>query len=86
MQNTLPTQAEARATEVLETKATEVLDTKLELYRKAQEMFNNSRGTLGEAEALAFGKKVFVEYEAIKKAYAFIGLTDLGIHNNKTVA
>jgi hypothetical protein len=63
--------------------ATEVLNDKLELYRKAQDMFNESRGTLGEAEALAFGKKVFAEYETMKKAYALIGLTDLGIHNNK---
>jgi len=84
--NSLPTETEARATEVLASRATEVLDNKLELYRKAQEMFNSSRGTLGEAEALAFGKKVLVEYEAIKKAYASIGLTDLGIHNNKAVA
>ena len=63
--------------------ATEVLDSKLELYREAQLNWNSCRGKIGEAEALAFGQKVFAEYEAMKKAYALIGLTDLGIHNNK---
>lgn len=63
--------------------ATEVLNEKLELFRKAQQMWDDARGTLGEDEALAFGQKVHAEYEAMKKAYALIGLTDLGIHNNK---
>ena len=63
--------------------ATEVLNDKLELYRKAQLNWDSCRGKIGEAEALAFGQKVFAEYEAMKKAYALIGLTDLGIHGNK---
>jgi len=63
--------------------ATEVLNDKLELYRKAQLNWDSCRGKIGEAEALAFGQKVFAEYEAMKKAYALIGLTNLGIHNNK---
>jgi hypothetical protein len=63
--------------------ATTILDEQLGLYRKAQLAWDNSRGKIGEAEALAFGKEVFAKYEAMKKAYALIGLTDLGIHNNK---
>ena len=63
--------------------ATEVLNEKLQLFRDAQLAWENSQGKIGEAEALAFGLQVEAEYEAMKKAYALIGLTDLGIHNNK---
>lgn len=66
--------------------ATQVLDSKLELFRKAQQNWDACRGKIGEAEALAFGQQVQAEYEAMKKAYALIGLTDLGIHNNKVGA
>ncbi len=66
--------------------ATELLDAKLDQYRKAQLNWDACRGKIGEAEALAFGKQVFIEYEAMKKAYASIGLSDLGIHNNKVGA
>lgn len=63
--------------------ATEVLDNKLEEFRAAQKNWDACRGKIGEAEALAYGTQVSNEYEAMKKAYALIGLTDLGIHNNK---
>jgi hypothetical protein len=63
--------------------ATSILDAQLRLYRKAQLAWDEARGKIGEAEALAFGKEIFAKYEATKQAYAAIGLTDLGIHNNK---
>lgn len=66
--------------------ATRVLDNLLKLYRKAQDNLEANKGTMGEALAYDFGMQVYYKYEATKQAYAAIGLTDLGIHNNKVGA
>jgi hypothetical protein len=66
--------------------ACHVLDELLDLYRQAQVNFEACKGKFGETEALYVGKKIFDKYEATKMAYALIGLSNLGIHNNKVGA
>ena len=80
------TTGRAYETETLKIAATAELDRLLNLYRKAQDNFAANKGTIGEATAYEFGMKVCHQYEAAMRAYAALGLTDLGIHNVKAYA
>lgn len=89
--NTLPTQAEARATEdaqdAIRLLAKTELDRLAELYKQAGEQFNNSIGKIGEKKNFKIAMEIFEKMETTKQAYAALGITgSVGVHYIKAGA
>jgi hypothetical protein len=82
---TLPTQAEARATESALDEMRKVaqveLDRLAELYKQAGERYNDSIGKMGEKRMFKDAIGMFNRIEATKQAYASLGITGyVGVH------
>lgn len=89
--NTLPTRAEARATEdaqdAIRLLAKTELDRLAELYKQAGEQFNNSIGKIGEKKNFKIAMEIFEKMETTKQAYAALGIIgSVGVHYIKVGA
>ena len=70
----------AIAANVLRDMAIAELDRQLDLYRDAQRIYEASIGSMREQVSIEQGLRINAEYETTKRAYAALGLTNLGIH------
>jgi hypothetical protein len=65
---------------LLREKAIAELDRQLDLYRDAQRIYEASIGSMSEQVSIEQGLRVNADYQATIRAYAALGLTNLGIH------
>ena len=68
------------AADLLRERAIAELDRQLDLCRRAQKSLKVSQGTMSETFRIEQGLRVNADYQATIRAYARLGLTNLGIH------